>query len=144
MEGLNFKDVVVSIRELCLIGVFVLFLATPKWINEKLEEAGFKSVNLGFAVWERTLEESKKEVEVVRQTTAATQEKLTQISGKLEQLTTNANLRNATVLRREVQQLKVQVDASSKDLDRSQLELKESLKNHNIILKDFKSAQKNP
>ncbi len=143
MEGMNFKDLVVSIREVCLIAVFVLFLATPKWVNERLEDAGLTSVNLGFALWERTLEESRKEVEVVEQATAATQEQLNQISGKLERLTTNASFGNAPALRREVQQLKVQVDASALDLNRSQKELQKSLSNHNIILKDIKKVQKN-
>ncbi len=142
MESLNFKDLVVSIREICLIAVFVLFLVMPKWINQRLEDAGFTNVNLGFAQWERTLEESRKEVEEVEQATMATQDKLNQVSQKLESLTVRADLRSSPALRREVLQLKAQVDVSASDLNRSQKELQKSLSNHNIILKDIKNVKK--
>lgn len=143
MESMNLKDIVVSIREVCLIAVFVLLLATPKWINERLQDAGFKSLDLGIAKWEKTIEESKKEVEEVKQTTEAAQQSLNQISSKLENLTSNSALNNPVALRREVQQLKVQVDESASALDRSKRELQQSLKNHDILLKDIKSTELN-
>lgn len=133
---MNIKEILVAIREACIILVFVLLLAMPKWVNNRLENAGFKSLDLGFAEWEARIEESKREVEDVKQYTEETQEQLAQVSEKLEQLTLSPNFSNSAVLKRQVNALRVEVDQSNQKLMRSNLELERSIDNHRFLLNE--------
>lgn len=139
---MSIKDIIVTVREAFIVLIFILLLATPEWINNRLEAAGFRKIDFfGLAEWEDQVEESKKEVEEVKKTTEEAQKELTQISTKLENLTSNPTFSNPTFFKREVNKLRAEVDASAYKLDRSKLELQKSLENHNILLHEIQQKK---
>nr|WP_299167455.1 hypothetical protein [uncultured Allomuricauda sp.] len=138
---MQIKDIIVTVREALIVLLFVLLLTTPSWIKNRLETAGFQKIDMGFAEWESRIEASKKEVEDVKSTTEAAQLRLNQVANRLESLATSPSYSNPAVIKRQVSELKMEVDASTINLKRSNEELEKSLENHKILLREVQTRQ---
>ncbi|MDC6364710.1 MULTISPECIES: hypothetical protein [Flavobacteriaceae] len=139
---MKIKDIMVTIREFCLIVAFVLLLIFPNWINNRLMDAGFTKIDFGVAEWEKTIQESQKEVEDAVQANAEAQVSLDKISNTLAQISRSPQSTNNSAMQRQVLDLRREIQASSTRLDSSQIELQKSLVNHKVLLNKVQLKQK--
>nr|WP_299382248.1 hypothetical protein [Allomuricauda sp.] len=139
---MKIKEIMITIREFCLIMAFVLLLIFPNWINNRLIDAGFSKIDFGVAEWERTIQESQKEVEDAVEANAETRASLDIISNTLAQLSRSPQNSANAAMQQEVLNLRREVQASSNRLENSQLELQKSLENHKVLLDKVQLNQK--
>nr|WP_299344748.1 hypothetical protein [Allomuricauda sp.] len=140
---MKIKDIMITIREFCLITAFVLLLIFPNWVNTRLIDAGFSKIDFGVAEWEKTIQESQKEVEDAVKANAETKASLEKVSNTLAQWSRSPQSTNNAIMQRQVSDLRREVQASTTRLDSSQIELQKSLVNHRVLLNSVQLKQKN-
>ena len=139
MEMQEFKDLLTSLRELILIGVFILIFAKPDWVRSTMESAGIKSANV-LGVELETIQESQETLEHADQIIAQLKDELNAISSAVNAVQ-NQNISANT--RTEIKQLEAQIDSSSSKIGTVQRTLKTDIRKHQQIL-DRNQLQSSP
>jgi len=139
MEMQEFKDLLTSVRELILIGLFVLIFAKPDWVQSTMVKAGIKSASvLGIEL--ETIQQSQETLEHADQIIAQLENELNAIASVVNAVQ-NQNISADT--KTEIKKLEAQIDSSSNKIGTVQNTLKTDIRKHQQIL-DRNQLQSSP
>ena len=137
----KWKDGLIVARELIFVALFLLLLFSPAVIKNRLEAAGFKKLDLGFAQWEAEIEKSRQEVAIAKERANEAERKLTEVSTELTRLSRTTVMANSPAFTNQVGQLKMQVDQSAAELRQFDQELERSVQKHDQLLGRIQAAK---